>query len=196
MNLFSYVVEHDKGYAPNPYCGFCTLCRCKFKKSRKGHRNIVELAKLDDWVVGTGGSNPKRSAGRGKLVYAMQVEKILTRGKYHTGHFKSKKPVVNGSYEQQRGDNKPPKNSFESQEQFVLISRKQFYYFGRNAIPIPRDKFPGLEKRGPGFKRKFDDDYVARFVRWITAKKPGIHGEPCMKGSPARRGTQVCKSSC
>lgn len=68
MKLFSDVVVHDKGHAPNPYFGFCTLCRCKFKKSRKARQNIVELADRGDWVIGTGGANRRKSAGHGKLV--------------------------------------------------------------------------------------------------------------------------------
>ena len=78
MKLFSYVVDHDAGYGPNPYFGLCTLCRCKFRKFPERPKNIVELAEKGDWVVGTGGANPQKSAGHGKLVYAMQVEQKLT----------------------------------------------------------------------------------------------------------------------
>ena len=55
MTLYSYVVEHDTGYAPNPDSGVCSLCRCKFRESPVSRRNIVELAKKGDWIVGTGG---------------------------------------------------------------------------------------------------------------------------------------------
>ena len=127
----------------------------------------------------------------------MRVEQKLTRREYYSIRFKAKKRVKNGSYEQQHGDNEPPKNSFEREGQFVLISRHHFYYFGGNAIPIPQKKFPGLEKRGPGFKQKaFDAGYVARFVKWIKQKKPGVHGAPCMKKSVERRKAETCRSSC
>jgi len=143
--------------------------------------NIVELAERGDWVVGTGGASGM-TAGHGKIVYAMQVEEKLTRKQYYASpRFKSKKPRADGTYEQRRGDNKPPKNSFEKQKQFVLISKRRFYYFGRNAILIDHKNFPALEKRGPGFRKDFDDVYVARFVKWITRKKRRIHGEPWMK---------------
>jgi hypothetical protein len=135
VNLYSYVVEHDTGYAPNPYFGFCTLCRCKFRKSAAGRKNIVELAKEGDWVIGTGGAS-KRSAGHGKLVYAMLVTEKLTREKYSSdSRFAEKKPVntSTSTYERKRGDNKRPRKVFEKREQFVLISR-HFYYFGSNAI--------------------------------------------------------------
>jgi hypothetical protein len=82
MKLYSYVVEHDTGHAPNPYFGVCTLCRCKYREWPTGHRNIVELAEVGDWVVGTGGAS-KRSAGHGKLVYAMRVDEKPTREKYY-----------------------------------------------------------------------------------------------------------------
>ena len=70
--LYSYVVEHDTGYAPHAADGYCTLVCCKFSH-KPGWKNIVELAKEGDWVVGTGGTG-RRSAGRHhKLIYAMKV---------------------------------------------------------------------------------------------------------------------------
>ena len=198
MRLFSYVVDHDEGHAPNPYCGFCTLCRCKFREAPGDYKNVVEVAQPGDWVIGTGGANPRKSAGRGRLVYAMQVEKKITRKQYYdSSRFESGKPQPNGNYDQQQGDNETPKNSFEEQQQFVLISRHRFYYSSGNAIRIPLKTFPGLEKKGRGFKYKqFDSAYIARFVKWITKHKTGKNGEACMKGLPAGRKTKLCKSSC
>lgn len=93
MKFFSYVVEHDTGEAPNPYFGCCTLCLCKFRKSAKKPRNIVELANEGDWIIGTGGANPKRSAGNGKLVYAMHVDRKITLGEYYANPaYARKKP--------------------------------------------------------------------------------------------------------
>ena len=63
MKVFSYVVEHDNGLAPNPYFGYCTLCRCKFREKPGGHRNIVELAEKGDWIIGTGGANLEKKRG-------------------------------------------------------------------------------------------------------------------------------------
>lgn len=58
--LFSYVVDHDEGFAPNPAGGLCTLAYCKF--SHSGKRNLVEMAADGDWVVGNGGKGPKTPA--------------------------------------------------------------------------------------------------------------------------------------
>ena len=93
VELYSYVVDHDTGFAPNPYGGLCTLCRCKFRKHRQGKRNIVELAKVGDWVIGTGGANKKKSAGHGKLIYAMRVDEKPTREKYYN-HFSRGRPAA------------------------------------------------------------------------------------------------------
>lgn len=197
--LFSYVVEHDRGHAPNPHFDVCTLCRCMYRKHPGRPKNIVELAEPGDWVIGTGGANPRKSAGRGKIVYAMRVDKNPTRQRYYLGsRFQKKKPLKNGSYEQQMGDNKRPIGSFETNEQFALISYR-FFYFGRNAISIPEDKFPHLEKSGPGFRSDFDEAYVARFAKWLETKyEPGRHGDPCMKAEvpTKRRKHEICKSSC
>jgi hypothetical protein len=94
MKLFSYVVEHDTGHAPNPYFGLCTLCRCKYRKGSAKQSNVVELAEKGDWIVGTGGANSRRSAGHGKLVYAMRVDKKLTRQRYYADRQFAKKRVA------------------------------------------------------------------------------------------------------
>ncbi len=195
--LFSYVVDHDTGHAPNPYFGFCTLCRCKYKKSRNRPPNIVELAERGDWIVGTGGANPKKSAGHHKLVYAMKVERKLTRGDYFRSRTFVRKRLTEGKSDyRSSGDNLRPKNKFEASEQYVLISKKHFYYFGDQAIRIPQKKLPRLEKTGPGFRSDFDSEYIRRFENWITSFKPGKQGDPCKKHSVEARRVEKCKSSC
>ena len=199
VKLYSYVVEHDTGYAPNPYFGFCTLCRCKFRKSVAGRKNIVESAKEGDWLIGTGGAS-KRSAGHGKLIYAMLVTEKLTREKYFSdSRFAQKKPVKTSTstYEQKRGDNERASKVFEKREQFVLVSL-HFYYFGSNAIDIPAEfRERGFERGGRGFRCSFDPADVCRFVDWLESKwKPGKHGEPCQKLVDKGKGTKRCKSSC
>jgi hypothetical protein len=191
MKLYSYVVEHDTGRAPNPYFGVCTLCRCKYRSSPGKPKNVVELAKKGDWIVGTGGANRRRSAGHGKLVYAMRVDEKLTRKKYYADPRFAKKRVEKSP----QGDNEPPGGSFEACEQFALISRR-FYYFGASAIDIPRRFLKlGLEKKGRWFRCDFPD--VRGFAEWIEAHhKPGKHGEPCMKPMDKSKGSKRCGSSC
>jgi hypothetical protein len=203
VNIFSYVVEHDNGEAPNPYFDFCTLCRCKFRekaedaRGRKLPRNIVELAKVGDWVIGTGGASKKRSVGRhGTLVYAMRVDEKPTRKDYFSdSRFAEKKRVDAGTYEQTRGDNERPRNDFERVEQFALVSQ-HFYYFGasaKSATNIPK-RFKCLEKTGPGF-RYVDPENFRPFREWLEKHyEPGKQGEPCYQELP--KGAKRCKSSC
>ena len=158
--------------------------------------NVVELADKGDWVIGTGGANLRKSAGRGKLVYAMQVDEKLTReGYYNNLKFKKKKPGT-GTYEQKHGDNEEPHGDFEKHKQFVLVSHpRHFYYFGEKAADIPK-RFD-LEKKGPGFRSNFDQKDILRFVGWLKKEhKPGKHEEPCCKGIDELKGSRRCKSSC
>jgi hypothetical protein len=164
--LFSYVVDHDHGFAPNPSGGFCTLCKCKY--GSKGHKNIVELAEVGDWLVGTGGVKKRVSAGHGKIIYAMRVDETLTLADY----YKDRRFMG-------RIDAKPDKVTLKWH--YALVSR-HFFYFGKNAIDIPKKylDYP-LEKRGPGFRSKsFDEEFIEDFIGWLDATyRSGVHGPPC-----------------
>src|SRR5947209_14513965 len=71
MPLHSYVVEHDKGFAPNPFHGVCTLACCKPK--------IRKYAVRGEYVIGTG---TKKRGLQGRLTYVMQIKDINTFDKY------------------------------------------------------------------------------------------------------------------
>lgn len=164
--LFSYVVHHDLGFAPHPFGGFCTLAKCKFGTA--GKRNIVELAQTGDWIAGTGGADLKRSAGHGKLVYAMRVDEVVPLGTYCEAH---------------RGDRLDAEPEADGAGRLALISH-HFYYFGRNAIAlsgIPRRHLGHpFEKAGPGHRSDFTGAFVDAFAAWLKANyKVGVHGLPC-----------------
>lgn len=170
--IFSYVVEHDCGHAPNPFWGTCTLAMCKFGKD--GRKNIIELAGIGDWVVGTGGANLKKSAGHGKLIYAMKVGERLTLRQYYSDkRFRRKRPRAKGTYDQTQGD-----NCAKTTDRYALIG-KTFYYFGCKAVVLP-PRFERIQKTGPGFKsRKIAPEFRQRFIQWLTTNfEPGMHGEP------------------
>ena len=175
MRLFSYVVAQDFGFAPNPFCGFCTLATCKPK--------IRKWAKIGDWIIGTG------SRGRGKvqdrrdfLVYAMRVTEVMTFSEYwNDPMFHRKRPNLKGSLKQSYGDNIYFKNeignwhqqdshhSYEGGKQNyhnishdtwadrVLISN-DYVYWGGEGPKIP-EKFlnyngEDIRKKGSGHKNK------------------------------------------
>lgn len=180
MKIYSYVVDHDEGRRPDPYFKVCTLCGCKCRSSDKKPKNVEELASEGDWVIGTGGAG-RRSAGHGKLIYAMRVDEKLTRCEYFTdSRFDKKKP-------------ERPLSDFEKYDQFALVSR-HFYYFGSNAICIPK-RFE-IERNCRGFHYVNPRDFRA-FLRWLEGRhKPGKHGKPCGKVVDELKGTRRCKSSC
>ena len=95
INLFSYVVARDYGFAPNPFFGVCTLATCK--------PNIRNTASVGDWIVGTGS---KRKGRQRHLVYVMRVTETMTFNEYWKDErFRRKKPNMRGSMKQAFGDN-------------------------------------------------------------------------------------------
>ena len=159
--LFSYVDRYDYGLSPNPSGGYCTLAFCKVRRP-DGMPNVVELAQVGDWIAGTGGKSDL-SAGHGKLVYAMQVtEKLTLREYFRDVRFRHRAGNV-------------PEWSDET-EMYALIS-DHFFYFGAEAPDLCHP----IEKRGPGFRRHFDDRLVEDFINWIEGRwAVGIHGLPCV----------------
>src|SRR5215213_11177207 len=150
MNLFTYVVARDFGFAPNPFYGFCTLATCK-PAIRSG-------AELGDWVVGVGAKRKYNLTGH--LIYAMKVAETLTFDDYWSDpRFLRKRPVLNGSLKQVHGDNIYHHRGAEwiqvdshhsladgsanrqnvkkdTRTDRVLVATK-FVYFGGAAIAIP-----------------------------------------------------------
>ena len=87
MDLYTYKITRDYGFAPNPYFNFCTLATCK-PKIRGG-------CKIGDWIAGFGGSN---TIAANKLVCLMQVSEKLDFDEYwNDPRFKNKKPNFNRS---------------------------------------------------------------------------------------------------
>lgn len=163
--LFSYVVDHDNGFAPNPADGYCTLVHCKFG-GVAGPKNIVELAEVGDWVIGTGGRG-KHSAGHGRIIYLMKVNEKLTFTKFLTDR---------------RFRGRCDCQDLGSNNAFALVSH-YFFYFGSNALrleALPHELAANLAKKGPGFRRDYPLEKIPLLARWFGEKfNIGILGEPC-----------------
>jgi hypothetical protein len=177
--LFSYVVDHDLGYSPNPFGRYCTLAHCKFSTS--GRANIVELAQIDDWVCGTGGLS-SQSAGHGRLIYAMRVTDKLTLKDYYAD------PRFRG-----RADNHA--KDANNTKRFALIST-DFFYFGTSSISISgiptRHLSHPFEKRGVGFRSDFSGAFISDFADWLRATfRRGVHAQP-HGGRPSHAPQVIC----
>lgn len=95
MRLFSYIVKSDRGFAPNPFCGYCTLACCK--------PSIRRVARVGDLVVGL---SPKADGNR--IVYIMRVteEKMSFAEYWHDPRFHMKRAVFRSRLPERRvGDN-------------------------------------------------------------------------------------------
>lgn len=97
MRIHMYVVQHDKGFAPNPFWGVCTLACCKPRRRKS--------AEVGDVVMGFGSASQEINLG-GRVIYWMKVERILTFDEYwHDPQFAKKKPEMRASLAACYGDN-------------------------------------------------------------------------------------------
>lgn len=187
MNLYSYVVTHDTGFAPNPFFGYCTLACCK--------PLIRRTAKTSDWIVGL---TPKAKGSR--IAYFMRVDEVLesfdaywadrrfevkkpnsadgVRGKHGDNIYE---PLVAGGYRQlhSRHSNKTTENEANKEHdlggEHVLIS-ETFVYFGSKALPLPTELQSLLVARG--HRCKFSEEVKLAFLRFTETVKLGVHGAP------------------
>ena len=95
MHIFSYVITHDSGFAPNPFCGFLTLATCK--------PQIRKQARVGDFIVGTGSA---ATVGNHTLVYATQITQVIPIEDYGTQpQYEIKRPSVHGDWWRKHRDN-------------------------------------------------------------------------------------------
>jgi hypothetical protein len=186
-------MEHDYGFAPNPFWGTLTLATCK-AIIRKNHSLAV-----GDWIVGLGS---KAMDNEGKVVYVAQVDEVITFDDYwNNPHFQVKKANIKGSLLQMYGDNvyhtvegkmvqepcahsNDPNGKHKNRDvsgKNVLLC-KRYFYFGDKAIILPKE-FEYIGDTGnPRATRYKDLDYIKinSFITWLEANyDPGIHGDPC-----------------
>lgn len=199
MNLYSYVVARDYGFAPNPFFGVCTLATCKPR--------IRKAAHLGDWVVGTGSKKHRREK---HIVFAMRVTDAMTFNQYWVDRrFQRKRPNLQGSKKQAFGDNiysrkagtknwcqanshhsmadgSPNKLNVatDTQADRVLIS-DDFVYWGGAGPRLPQ-KFLDYGPQhltlcvgGRNHKTNFPPKFIQEFVAWIRSlNERGYVDEP------------------
>lgn len=195
MRLYSYVIDRDYGFAPNPFYGVCSLGTCKPGIRRK--------ASVGDWVVGTGGARTRMT---GRLIYAMKVTEAMSFNDYFADpRFQLKKPNLSGSLKQCFGDNiysrgtdgqwqqlgshhslrdgspNPANLSTDTGTDRVLLST-EFAYFGADAPLLPTP----LQLHGPGgicagraYRVNFEPGIEAEFLNWFRGlDATGQNGAP------------------
>jgi hypothetical protein len=190
------VVARDYGFAPNPFYGFCTLATCKPK--------IRKIAKVGDWVIGTGSKTHGRE---GRIVYAMRVTEAMPFDQYwRDPRFRQKKPNMCGSKKQAFGDNIYHRGKAtriwrqedshhshpdgtpnignvanDTQTDRVLISDDYVYWGGSGPILPKRFRnFEGLDLCGKrGHKNVFPDKMIEEVIEWLRLRgDTGYCGAP------------------
>jgi hypothetical protein len=199
MKIYSYLLDHDLGLAPNPTGKFCTLAVCK-PEIRKS-KNLA----LGDWVIGTGSKALEEATGKkltNRLIYAMKItDKIALESYWNDSRFQYKKPIMNGTLVTMFGDNFYHKgengtwiqedsahsnidgstnnNHLETDTggENVLIS-EHFYYFGDNAPLIPQELIK-ICHTTQGQKIVTPDELALDCIKWISSNfRRGIQGSP------------------
>ena len=207
MKTRVYKVLRDYGFAPNPFHGVCTLACCKPK--------IREHASIGDWIIGVGS---KTNGMLGRVVYAMEVEKIITFDQYwDDSQYSIKKPIIGGTHKMFFGDNIYHKdcngefiqeNSHHSNPdgstnednlvrdtgttENVLISTK-YVYFGKDAATPPDHVTVHLSEEFPKDVRQYNiksktDEKIIK--EWLLSYEwDGYLGHPeAWKNAMGRRG--------
>ena len=202
--LYSYVVTHDTGFAPNPFFGYCTLACCK--------PAIRRTAKIGDWVVGL---TPQKD--RNRIVYFMRVDEILPSfdSYWLDRRFAKKKPRRDRAFMLRCGDNiyepqsagqyrqlpsmhsykqteveNPKRKEHDLRGKRVLVS-ETFAYFGANAINLPPKLTALIVRRA--HKCHFPDEVKVEFLRFVSrAGLGGIHSDP--RQWPSKDGS--CVTAC
>lgn len=183
MKIYSYVITHDTGFAPNPFHGVLTLATCKPKIRKK--------AKIGDILLGTGSAS---SVGNKTVVYAAIISDVLSIEDYFIDkRFQSKKPTLKNEWFYKHGDNiyqkkgdkwlqKRNMHHFKSDivrdvsGENVLVC-KHFWYFGKKALRLP-NKFHPIVKKGPGHKITCDKDTILQLMDWLKLNSMGIKSLP------------------
>lgn len=192
VTLYSYVIEHDLGFAPNPFHGVCSLACCK--------PQIRKAAKEGDYILGTGAARPKLTA---HLTFWMRIDKILTFDQYWADpQFRRKKAVMAGTTFLRYGDNiyhRDESGAYQQEDSFhsledgsvslgdlqrdtgttdrVLLGR-EFAFWGRSGIKLPTS-LAFLVKKGPSHKCEFSEKQIQNFLDWlVTHPERGYLDEP------------------
>ena len=188
MKLYSYIVKHDTGFAPNPFFGYCTLACCKPK--------IRQKAEKGDWVVGL---TPKAAGNR--IVYFMRVDDVMESFSdyWSDRRFRAKRPTSTGGPSKKCGDNiygpqasgggyrqlrsTHSNGDSENEERKAhdlsgkrILASETFAYFGSKALPLPT-RFQSLIVQR-GHRSRFPDDLKAEFIRFAGSVGFGVHGAP------------------
>lgn len=175
VKLSAYIVRFDNGFCPNPFGRYCTLACCKPTVRRR--------ANVGDVILGSGSAGSGLS---GKLIYAMRVREVVPYQTYWE-RYPSKRPSPRTPISK-RGDNiwhrdrsgvwrgvrgalhDDRHRDRDLRGENALVS-SEFYYFGRDAIPVP-EEFVSMLATTQGHRNTHDEALITRFWHWLSHTAP------------------------
>lgn len=199
----TYRLDHDLGFAPNPFYGWCSLACCK--------SDIRKCAKLGDIVIGMAGAG-QRGLGRyhPQLIFWMCVDAAMTFDQYWDDpRFARKRPQIPGPKMRMVGDRTyrhEPNDadwSFEKSMHFVpdsaqlngghvvtdtkvdrVLLSQHYTYWGKSGPAVPDhllDLFPRLRFH----KCPRDQALLDGLHEFIGLDQPlGVVGDPADWDNP------------
>lgn len=197
MRTYAYRLDHDLGFAPNPFFGACTLACCM--------QEIRRRACHGDLVVGMAGSG-RQGLKRihPQMIYWMKVSEAIPFNTYWSDpRFAEKRPRIEGPIIQKVGDNtyrRSPDSSewsFETSMHFIpgsaqkngghvvkdtsvdrVLIAEDFTYWGASGPVVPPHLIQIFPARR-GYKVNHDEDRLAEFLEFLDLDSPaGLAGEP------------------
>jgi hypothetical protein len=182
--IYRYIVRTDRGTAPNPFDGYCTLAICK--------PGIRKSARVGDWVLGF------RSRRAGEVLYAMQVAESLSFAEYwNDPRFRNRRPdrrkVPTDNIYRPASSSDPDSETYDwvpnavhsaTQAKRDLSGRRvlvatKFWYFGDQSQPIHPELLrlaPVTQGHVVKLHRQADD--LTRLTDWLGSFPQGVQGKP------------------
>lgn len=183
--VFSYVVVHDTGFAPNPFHGLLTLACCKPKIRRN--------ARVGDIVVGL-------SSRCERIVYAAQVDEVIGFEEFWADpRYRARRPrmdsnrivdrtgdniyePVSGDYRQLHsahshsdGTENPGNKQTDLGGHRVLVC-EGFTYWGGSGPGLPEEL--AFLTIGRSHRSRFLSEQVDMVARWFSSLPGGVLAAP------------------
>lgn len=203
MKTRTYRLDHDLGFAPNPFFEWCTLACCM--------PAIRKHAKKGDIIIGIAGSG-KRGLGRihPQLIFWMRVDEDMTFDAYWADpRFVNKRPKIPGPRMRMVGDrtyrHEPDKDGwqFDTSMHYVpgakqangghvardtkvnrLLVGSKFTYWGGSGPAVPAHLMKLFPSRR-GQKCPAEGPLLAELHDFIDLRHPkGMKGEPADWDNP------------
>lgn len=189
--LFTYYIPHDRGYAPNPYFGVCTLNTCKPQIRRE--------AEIGDWLV---------ALKKDRVICAMKVTRKMTMKEYWhfcrenlPGKIPPQSPLcadkrqLYGDCQYDFSATKPvllkgmhDKSQFDKdlKGEYGLVS-DEFIYFGSYEKRLPPELHPIAQDSSGNWlgrprKSTANDIYRVSFINWYRSLR---HENKAILGKPS-----------